>query len=343
MGESILRSPKPAYRSLFWPIVLIGAGVIWLLTNFNIISSANLVVLFRLWPLILIVIGLDLLFGRQSPVIGAVIGIGAVALMVVLMLIGPSLGLGTNVEIVTDTFSEPLGDTESARIDLNTSVGRVNVQALTDSNNLVAAEIAHIGEIDFVTEGESEKIVSISQREETVNFGTDWLTSLFTDEELVWNVNINPEVPVNLNINSGVGESFYDLRDLQLLGLDANIGVGSVTLDLPAMPGSYPVSLNGGTGSTTVNIFDGTAVDLNINGGVGSVLIDIPQDAAVRVDASSGVGAVNLPGDFTRISGDDDGGNFVGDEGVWETEGFNSAEQQITIVFDGGVGTLTLR
>ena len=57
---------RQGYRSLFWPIILIGVGLIWLLGNFGIISGANLAVLFRLWPLALIVIGLDLLFGRQS-------------------------------------------------------------------------------------------------------------------------------------------------------------------------------------------------------------------------------------------------------------------------------------
>ena len=62
------------YRSLFWPLVLIGVGVIWLLGNLGVISWTNLTVLFRLWPLLLIAIGLDLLIGRQSPAIGALIG-----------------------------------------------------------------------------------------------------------------------------------------------------------------------------------------------------------------------------------------------------------------------------
>ncbi|MBC7814218.1 MAG: hypothetical protein H7175_23895, partial [Burkholderiales bacterium] len=43
------------YRSLFWPIALIGFGAIWLLGNLNILTRANLAVLGRLWPLILIV------------------------------------------------------------------------------------------------------------------------------------------------------------------------------------------------------------------------------------------------------------------------------------------------
>ncbi len=341
MGETLTR--KPAYRSLFWPIVLIGAGVIWLLANFNIVSAANLAVLFRLWPLILIVVGLDLLIGRQSALIGGLIGVGTVVLIVVLMLVGPSIGLGApDLDIVTETFSEPMGDTSSAQIDLNTSIGRVTVDALMDSNNLLDAEISHVGQIDFVTEGESQKVVTIEQQEENISFGVDWISSFLSDDnQLYWNIHINPTVPVDLTINSGVGEGVYNLRNLQLTGLDANMGVGAVTLDLPVMERSYDVAINGGSGTTNVTIPEGAILNLSINGGVGEVTIDVPNNAAVRINASSGVGGVNLPGNFVRVSGDDD--NFVGEEGIWETEGYASADRQINIEYDGGVGSLNLR
>ena len=67
------------YRSLFWPIVLIGIGVIALLANMGALDRENLLVLFRLWPLLLILIGIDIMFGRRAPGIGALIGIGGTA------------------------------------------------------------------------------------------------------------------------------------------------------------------------------------------------------------------------------------------------------------------------
>lgn len=341
MGESTVR--RPTYRSLFWPVVLIGAGVIWLLANFNIISAQNLVVLFRLWPIILIIIGLDLLFGRQSPAAGALIGVGAVVLLVLLMLVGPSIGLGADLDIITETFSEPRGDASSARIDLNASVGKVTVNTLEDSGDLISAEIAHIGEIDFITSGESEKVVSISQRgEQSANFGFGWFGAFLDPaDELRWKISLNPDVPLFLSINSGVGDGTYDLRELQLTGLDVNAGVGSMSFQLPSMEDSYPVEVSGGTGDVTITIAEGAAVELDINGGVGNMTVDVPDGAALRVDANSGVGNINLPGNLQRISGDDD--SPVGDDGVWETEGFDSAERRITITFDGGVGNLSVR
>ncbi len=48
----------------------IGVGVVWLLGNLGVLTTSSLVVLVRLWPLLLILIGLDLLFGRWSSAVG---------------------------------------------------------------------------------------------------------------------------------------------------------------------------------------------------------------------------------------------------------------------------------
>src|SRR6202795_5287550 len=55
------------YRSYFWPAVLILIGVIAFLVNSGVISTDRLSLLFDLWPLILIVIGLELLARRALP------------------------------------------------------------------------------------------------------------------------------------------------------------------------------------------------------------------------------------------------------------------------------------
>ena len=52
------------YRSLFWPVILIGIGVLWLLGNLGIIEPVSLGGLLRFWPVLLIVAGLDMDFRR---------------------------------------------------------------------------------------------------------------------------------------------------------------------------------------------------------------------------------------------------------------------------------------
>jgi len=53
------------YRSFFWPAVLILAGVIALLVNTGAIPGDRLYLLVDLWPVILIVVGLELIVRRS--------------------------------------------------------------------------------------------------------------------------------------------------------------------------------------------------------------------------------------------------------------------------------------
>lgn len=83
---------RPRYRSIFWPLVLIAVGALWLLSNFNVISGSNLFALLRLWPLLLIAIGLDILLGRR-PLISALLSVATVGALVVAVVFAPQLGL----------------------------------------------------------------------------------------------------------------------------------------------------------------------------------------------------------------------------------------------------------
>ncbi len=340
----IKRSEQPAHRpSLFWPIVLISVGVIWLLGNLGVISGANISVLLRLWPLILIIVGVELLIGRNSPALSGLIGIGAVVLIIALMLVGPSLGWASNVEVKTASFSEPLEDTSSARISLNLGVADTTITPLTDSNELITADVSYIGEVEWVAEGETEKFVSLSQKDEgdgdTFNvFGFGWF---FTDDKPVWNIGLSPDVPLDLDINGGVGEANLDLSELQVTDLNVSSGVGKITVSLPSAGESYSAQISGGVGETHLTIPTGPDVTLTVSGGVGESTIIVPDGAGVRVEADSGVGGVNLPDSFERTGGDED--SFVGESGSWQTDNFAEADQQITITYNGGVGSLNIQ
>ena len=57
----------PARRGgLAGPILLIGFGLLLLLSNLGYISGSIWNILLRMWPVILIVAGIDLLIGRRS-------------------------------------------------------------------------------------------------------------------------------------------------------------------------------------------------------------------------------------------------------------------------------------
>ncbi len=336
------QTKRAGYRSLFWPIALIGIGVIWLLGNLGVLTTSGLVVVARLWPLLLIAIGLDLLFGRQSPAIGALIGVGTVVLVIALMLIGPALGLaGPTYDIQTSTFSEPRGDATAASVNLALAVGSTTVTPLADSANLFEANIRHLGEITFSATGETSKTIHLSESETgstsffTPDFGI-FGAGFANRDGLRWDIGLSPDVPLALVASGGVGASVFDLATLQLTSLDLNMGVGAVELRLPAAAAAYPAALKGGVGEANITIAPDAALTLTINGGVGAITVDVPDGAAVRLEAEGGLGGIAVPDSFTRVGGD-------GDNGAWETEGFSSADRRIEIVYNGGIGGLTIR
>lgn len=333
-----MKSPD-RYRSIFWPVLLIGFGLIWLLVNIGLLSGWSWVNLWRLWPLFLIAIGLDILIARRSAIIGALVALATLALVVVLILAGGFLGYRSDRgRVITEQFSEPIGQAESAEVELDLSVGPTTVYALEDKDMLLDAEITHIGEIVFSVSGSVEKKVQLD--EEQVNFDAGWF-DFFNQDNLEWNIGITPFIPVSLEIIGGVGDAELDLGSLVLDDLLVDVGVGDLRLSLPESEGIYKVRLDGGVGETDVDVARDANVTLTITGSVGDVIVNVPSNAEVRVDASVGVGDIRLPSNFVKLSGSED--NVLGESGVWETSGYEEADLRITINFDGGVGDFIIR
>ncbi len=324
------------YRSIFWPILLIGAGTIWLLSNLNLIPGWSWWNLWRLWPLFLIAIGLDILFARRSPILGALLGLVTIGAAVLLIAAAPSLGLTPSTDVVTETFREPVGLAETATVQLDLSVADASIEALA-GENLIEAEIAHRGEIGFTVSGETSKTVRLHQVDEPFGFRINWPEA----NQLRWDVGLTGEIPLDLSIDCGVGRAEIDLGDLQIAEFNLDMGVGDVLLSLPDMDSVYDATIHGGVGRLEIHIADGAAIALDVRGDVGDIVIDVPDDSAVRVQADTDVGDVRVPASYERTRAGDD--RVVGESGTWETPGFSAAGRTITIVFDGAVGNLTIR
>lgn len=352
MDINMSTQPRSEQRGpSLWAILLILVGVVWLLAQANIISRESLSVLFRVWPILLIGIGLELLVGRQSRALSTIIILGTIAVLVVLMVVGPSIGLAASAEVTAAEYSEPLGDTESAEITIGAGVGNLNVRPLTDSSDLFSADIRYLGSIQYDASGSNGRaVIRLENETEGARFFNpiDLFGWLNDENSARWDIGISPNVPVNLNLSAGTGGADLDLGDLQLTGLSVNSGTGGVTLTMPAVLNDaearpYDAVVSLGTGGATLTLEEGIAVNLRVNSGTGGVTIDVPDSAAVRVDAETGTGGINTASFLTRTSGDDD--NFVGDSGIWESDSYASADtnSRITIEFDGGTGGLTVR
>ena len=275
-----------------------------------------------------------------------------------------SMGVGGDTEIKTRSFVEPLEDATEARVVLEPTIGEASVTALANSDDLIQADLIYVGEVKFEvrTQDQTHKTVLLRQ-----NIPNDVLKpirnafgSFVRRDELRWDMRLTPNIPLDVQINSGVTRNDFDLSGLQITGLSINGGTGNTDLKLPTMGSKYKVAINSGTGNLNLQIPDGGAIDLNVNngtgkteiaigsganidahltGGVGQTIVTVPANAAVRVRATSGLGKVAMPENFIRVKVEE----FVATVGTWETPNYETAEQVINIRYEGGVGKFAIK
>jgi hypothetical protein len=298
-------------RSLIWPVVLILAGVVFLLNNLGVVNVDLWTVISDYWPLVFIIAGIDLLFFKRGN-IGVYIGV-----LVVLGVVAVSswanntfdgrLDIG---ERITMPISHQIDDVDDVRMDIDMSIGELNIDALDMEGALIDGVIT-VGENERITdtltvEGDSARYVLSSDGYsgiDSINFGN------FSHEaNLTWDLEISNAFPIDLSISSGVSESNIDLTGLMIEDFSYDGGVGEATITFPEV-GTF---------------------DAHIDMGIGATTVYLPENLSVKIITSVGIGDVSVSGDY-RVDGN----------GRYLSSGFDSSDG-VTIYVDGGIGALDI-
>jgi len=125
-----------------------------------------------------------------------------------------------------------------------------------------------------------------------------------------WDLKLNSGVPMELEIDLGVGKSEVDLKGLNLrrFSLEAGVGEGSVDLSGPRT----------------------SDLDASIKAGVGKLSLVLPADVGVQVKARAGLGRVNA------------GGLKVRDD-AWVNDAWGKTKTSVRVDVQGGIGEVELR
>ena len=325
--------------SLFFPILLITVGIIWMLVITGRVPAENVYRLYSYWPVLLIAGGLGILFQRISWLLNGLLWMSLAALTVWLV-ISPTAALPKVQEpqMTHRVFNTPLDGAKSADIQLNLSINPTEVKALNNSTQLINADVYYLGNMQYDASGSAAQMkVVLSQ-----NFsGLFWNlpAGLASSQKEKWQIGLSPQVPLDLSIDGGTGSTTLDLSALQLNSLNVNGGTGSVEINLPEDNPSYQFQLNVGTGSARVTAPSGSVFNMKADGGTGSLVIDVPSDAGVQVDIhDTGMGSIHLPSDYQRTSGSSD--NM---KGVWENSAYAKTKSPIRIELSTAVGSVEVK
>jgi hypothetical protein len=339
-------------HSLFWPLLLIGVGILLLLSNLGLIDRVNLFNLFRLWPLLLVAGGLQILFGRSNPWLSNAISISVVIAAIAIIAYVPSQGLlpTPGDELVTETYHVPLAGIESADVNIDTDYGDLEVQALHGGVNAFQARVIHMGRVDFKDSGYTYKNISLKLHQSDFFSLQSW----FDPKGVSTQVEISPYIPVSLDINHGSGQAMLDVFDLSLNNLQVESGSSPLTIWLPE--GTYSGNLEVGSGSLTIemepfadldlsavvgsgrivlNLAKGVSGTVDLEGGSGGISINVPEGVGIRITGSTGSGSVSVPRGYINLRPYDE-------VGIWESPDFNMLDSQVFITFDLGSGNLRI-
>jgi len=297
----------PRRNGLVGPTILIGLGILFLLNNLGLLSWAIWPAILRLWPVLLIAIGLDLLIGRRS-----VLGSLLVAL-VMLAALGAAIWwtdawVGVGTPLLNQTFSQPLNGAKRATIDIGLGAGTLRLGAQSEADGLISGSVAHGPrdqiQRDFTVSGDTAtfKLHAVRQN------GWGGPLRFRNGEELVWDLRLNPDVPLQLDLSTGAGTSTLDLTHLNITELNVSTGVGTATLNLP----------------------ERGIVRASVSGGVGDTTISIPAGIAARISASTGLGQVRVAGNFQR------------QDKLYVSPNYASAANRVDLAISGGIGSITI-
>jgi len=295
---------KPA--SLFGPIVLVGLGLLLLLSNFGILNLNLWELLFRFWPLFLVAAGLDLLLGRRANN-GALV---ALVLLVGLVIGGIWLGYvqSNTFEAGTgETVRQALAGAQRAEIEIESSISQMQITGGAPSTQLVEGSVALHNNEELQKEFKVEE--GVAHYTIKSNSPSFILPSFGRSEDGVWDLRLNATTPIALSISTGVGSAALDLELLTLTNLSVSTGVGEAEITLPAQ-GDF---------------------DATIEGGVGAIVVLVPATLAAQITANAGIGNVTVEGDYIHR----------GDE--YTSPNFDAAADHVILTVDGGVGPITIR
>ena len=251
-------APTPARRPLIaFPLVLIALGVVFLLANAGYVGEGALRRLVELWPIALVLIGLDIMFRDRSAAVALIVEVAVIAASVVYAVAGPATGL-----VPLGTHSTSVGRLGATSLALTVNYGAGSLTMHSGTTELVAVSSSREDvRVQDVRHSGASAVVAISPTNDQFPINTD----------RSWDVIIPSDIPVALTANVGAGEFRFDLRDVKLDSARINGGASDLVVTLPKPVGEVPVTISAGASSITLAIPSGVDYRVRTTGGLNSV------------------------------------------------------------------------
>lgn len=305
-------TPRPRGRAgLLFPLILIGLGALFFAGNFGYIPPVSARALLQLWPLILVVVGIEMIVARRDPLLALVVEIVVVALAVGLVVAQPR-GLFAPAAAGPSSSSVARGGAASMSLRIAGGAGTYTLSG--GATELVEAR-SEGGEIRVRDDRRGD---AANVRVQPSGFNGD--IALFGGTPPIRvDVRAASDVPTSLRVEGGAGEFTLDLRDIRLKDARIETGASRVDLTLPRPSGDVPIRIQAGAASLT---------------------IVVPDEVEARVATTGGLLSTSLQ---NARFGSGSSAAFARSGGANETAGYAAAKDRVTITIEAGASSITIR
>lgn len=261
-----MAGPKSsAVRFSLVGLALVTLGILFLLHNLNVVSWDIWVELWAFWPVLLVIIGLNLLWGVTRPalvlVASLVLLIGSVA--------AAAFIAGRPTDTEPTNYSQGLSGITRAEATVTFGAGNLTIGQLPEeSDNLVESTAEPDMRHDFSISN-STGILSLNVPAGNVSGPL----------RISLDARFSQSIPTKLTVKTGASHVDIDLTDMKVSDLAVDIGASRLALTLPA---------------------DARTVKASIKAGAASINITVPQNIPARIQISAGLSSIHVDSRFLK-------------------------------------------
>ncbi len=292
-------------------IILIVVGITWILSNLNLININFYSIIkhmvrgiFDLWPLVLIIIGIDIMLKKD--------GLNTILwILFLISLVVYSLFIKDNIlktpynenreeEYTPEMIEEIEMRNDIERANLYLDVGATNFNIAGVEDELLSLDHDGAFKYRFDSKGSTENI-HISNKSNIFN----------NSDKRNFQLGLNKNIPWNLDIDIGAVSGKMNLEDIYIENLDLDLGAGSVELTL------------GDKAKLT---------SIDIDAGASRIIFNIPKTSGLKINIDGALNSTNL----------DEIGLIKTDSRNYISENFNSVSSKYEIEVDMGIGQFSV-
>lgn len=279
-----MQSPEPAAPlrrrgpSIVGPTILIGVGVVLLFQNLGLLPPTMWSNLWRLWPLALVLVGLELLAGGRlrGPAYAGVVVLVALAGVGLLATVSRTPAVAQAA--AGQALMHSLEGATQVQVRMEFGAGRLDVGALSNpapgqlaATTFTGAEKSKPDVTYRVRDGTGQ--LEIDQADHGPKFPFFSMGGPGMPPAQL-GVQLTPRVPLALQITTGAATSQIDLSRLRVASLGLETGASTTTIRLPEAAGQTAVRVEGGAATITIEVPPDVAAQIRFEGGISTLQVE---------------------------------------------------------------------